>query len=188
LLIVLCLFACAFNAIANTVSRRNGPAGTELMDNARCSNRFDRFLVGVFILGLVALGISEQIAQPFWLVLIAVLCFAVASCALAIWWLALWATQKDARPGQFGIGSLLFLAAFVAIYCGAVRWIVTLMPSSTPASESRDFCSVAVIMLIVAVVSVGPVFCLSDGLLWAAVWLVKRPGVRRLLMRRGENR
>ena len=37
---------------------------------------------------------------------------------LGLWWLTLWARQKDGRLGQFGIGSLLFLMVFAATFLG----------------------------------------------------------------------
>jgi len=69
--------------------------------------------------------------------------------------LTLWARQRDARLGQFGIGSLLLLTVFVAIFLGTVRWIVVQALEHWPQSDSIGvFCIFALICLVLACFSV----------------------------------
>jgi hypothetical protein len=93
---------------------------------------------------------------------------------LGLWWLTLWARQKDGRLGQFGIGSLLFLTVFAAMFFGTVRWIVVQISlPSHQADNAELFSKVALISLIVGLCSIPWVLRMSEALLWAAVWFVK---------------
>lgn len=151
--------------------------------------RFTRFLFGLVYLAFISSMIAQGTRQPFWVIFAVVFSGAVFTCGLALWWLTLWALRKDARWGQFGLGSLLFLTAFVAIYFSAVRWLVTMLPNvqraaTLPNIAPQDtqpwaFLQIAMWGLIIVVVSIPYMLVMTDGLLWAAVWLVKQPALRR---------
>ena len=138
--------------------------------------RWFRFLVGLGWTATVASVFSLSTYCPFLFAFNAVLgCFLVGG-GLGLWWLTLWARQKNARLGQFGIGSLLFLLVFAALFFGTVRWIVDLGPQ---ADNAVAFCVCALICVVLAAISVPFVLFMGEAVLWAAVWLVKRPQVRR---------
>ncbi len=148
-----------------------------------------RFLAGVVWLGSFAGLLSDLTRLSFWAVFAGVLSASLISGSLALWWLGLWATRPGSRLGQFGIGSLLFLTAFVAIYLGAVRWLVIGAQRNLSARgdgadfapEMDLFAAIAVTVLILAAFSIPALVVLTEGVLWAAVWLVRRPFVQGLL-------
>jgi len=143
-------------------------------------SRRGRFLVGLFYLGFVAQILSNAIRQPFWVTFSAVLCGAVFTSGLAIWWLTLWALRKDAQPGQFTIGSLMFLTAFVALYFSAISWLVSLLPLGSASSPRGSvFAWAALAMGVLGLISIPFVLFVADGIVWAGVWVVKRLGTRR---------
>ena len=138
--------------------------------------RWFRFLVGLGWTATVASVFSRSTYCPFPFAFNAVLgCFLVGG-GLGLWWLTLWARQKNARLGQFGIGSLLFLLVFAALFFGTVRWIVDLGPQ---ADNAEAFCICALVCLVLAAISIPFVLLMGEAVIWAAVWLVNRPQVRR---------
>jgi hypothetical protein len=95
---------------------------------------------------------------------------------LGLWWLTRCARQKDSRRGQFGIGSLLLLTVFAAMFLGTVRWIVLRVEEKQPLPDSLGaFCVIAVVCSFFACISIPFVLCLNEALLWAAVWLIRSP-------------
>ena len=103
---------------------------------------------------------------------------------LALVWLTRSALDRDGRKGQFGLGSLFFLTTFTAIYFGAVRWVVVhLAPSSLGRSNRgiSPFVIVGAACLMLAACAIPFVVAVADSLVWFAVWLVRRPSIRRWL-------
>jgi hypothetical protein len=142
-----------------------------------------RFLAGLAYTGLVASLLSTSTRCAFFFTFAAVFSGFLVCGGLGLWWLTLWARQKDARPGQFGIGSLLFLMVFGAIFCGTVRWIVVRVAEQQSQPESAGlFCIVALICLPLTLVSIPVVLRMMEGVLWTAAWFVKRPQVRRWIL------
>ena len=147
-----------------------------------------KFLAGLAYTAFVANALSISTHCTFSFAFTAVLgSFAIYG-GLGIWWLTLWARQRDARLGQFGIGSLLLLMVFVAIFLGIVRWIAVQVSEQSPQADSVGvFCIVALACLFLACFSIPFVLCMSEAVLRAAVWFVKRPQVRRWLHERRKN-
>ena len=147
-----------------------------------------RFLAGLAYTAFIANFFSACTDCTYPFAFAAVLGIFFVCGGLGLWWLTLWARQKDARRGQFGIGSLLFLTVFVAMFFGIVRWIVVRSSQQWPQADSIGvFCIVAVICLLLACLSIPFVLCMGEAVLWAAVWFVKQPQVRRLLHGRSKN-
>jgi len=87
--------------------------------------------------------------SPFPLAFAAVLGGFFICAGLGLWWLTLWARQKNARAGQFGVGSLFFLTVFAAIFFGTVRWVVVQpSPQLSHPDSVGFFCTVALICLV----------------------------------------
>jgi hypothetical protein len=146
--------------------------------------RWFRFLAGLAWTAAVASIFSLRTRCPFLFAFAAVLGGFFVYGGLGLWWLTLWARQKDARPGQFGIGSLLFLMVFAALFFGTVRWIVDLGPQ---ANDAEAFCICALACLVLAVISVPFVLFMSEAVICAAVWFIKRPHVGRWIRGRRRN-
>ena len=147
-----------------------------------------KFFAGLAYAAFVAnvLSISTHCTLPF--AFAAVLGSLAIYACLGIWWLTLWARQRDARLGQFGIGSLLLLMVFVAIFLGMVRWIAVQVLEQSPQADSVGvFCMVALACLFLACFSIPFVLCMSEAVLRAAVWFINRPQVRRWLRERRRN-
>jgi hypothetical protein len=138
------------------------------------ARRVRGFLVGLAWLCFLALPLSVVSKAPFWVVLLVLFTGAVFTGGLALWWLWLWALRKDGRPGQFGLGSLFFLMAFVSLYLGAVRGLMLLLPVPGARDEPLAFFFLALGGLVAIILSVPFVLRMLDALLWAAVWLVRR--------------
>jgi hypothetical protein len=169
-------------ALEAEIARLKADVASLKGDSPRGLSRRGRALLGLAYLALVAAGLSEAIGQPFGVTFLAVFCGAVFTSGLAIWWMTLWARRKEARAGQFTIGSLLFLTAFVAIYFSAISWLVSLLPRGPGRPpDGSVFVWAAVTMGVVALFSIPFVLFVADGLVWAAVWVVSHPRVRRLL-------
>ncbi len=144
-----------------------------------------QLLPGVGYLAMLAGVIGEVTDSPFLLVFAAVAFGAVSLCALTLVWITLWALRDNSRLGQFGIASILFLTVFVAVFFGVIRWLVD---NSGFLSEDRQgiqtFASVGVVCLLVAVLAIPFLLLMTESLLWASVWLVRRDWIRRWLSRR----
>jgi hypothetical protein len=163
-------------------------AGEEVQRQVRACEPTSRrrlwlhFLAGLAYTALVATFFSgcTQCAFPF--VFTAVLSGFFVCGGLGLWWLKLRVTKKDARLGQFSVGSLLFLMAFVAMFFGTVRWIVVRVSQQEQGLQADSvtlFCIFAPICLVLAPISMPFVLRMIEAVIWAAVWFVKRPPVHR---------
>lgn len=149
-----------------------------------------KFVVGMIWLFLPAIALAAISGQPVALVLV-ILSLAWLVCSgLLLWWMTLWASRRESRLGQFGVGSLLFAAVFVALFLGFVRWIVMApLPAGTVLTNPGElFCVVALVVLFWLVVSLRILAGLTEAVLWGAVWVLNRPGVRRWRRRKPEDR
>lgn len=136
--------------------------------------RWFGFLAGLLWTAAVAACLSLGTQCPFPFAFVTVLGGFLVCGGLGLWWLTLWARQKNGRLGQFGIGSLLFLTLFAAIFLGTVRWIVVQALHQSPRADSAGlFCIVALICLVVVLISIPWVLRMSEALLWAGVWFFK---------------
>jgi len=160
---------------------RDSPGGPS------CTRSCLRLLAGLFYLTLVALFFCSMTETAFLPVFVAVACGACFSTALGVWWLTRWALRDDSRPGQFGLASLLLLLTVAAVYFALVRMVVirfVSLGSSRPDEASWAFLMVAVFCLFFALLGVPFLLAMADSLVWFAVWLVRRPAVRRWLNER----
>jgi hypothetical protein len=136
------------------------------------------FLAGTMYLAMCAGAVSGVAKCSFLAVFPVTFCVFCFSGSLALFWLTLGAKQRNARPGQFGIGSLLLLMVFVAIFFGAVSWLTA---QALPEYRIAAFCFTSVILLVAIGLFIPIGLGMLESLLWGAVWLVKRPVVRRML-------
>jgi TRAP-type C4-dicarboxylate transport system permease small subunit len=147
-----------------------------------------RFLAGLAYLALVAALFSGMTGAPFPSVFLAVVFGAGFSTALALVWLTQWAMRDDGRPGQFGLASLLFLTTFLAVYLAVVRWVVVSRDAFRRhgpwSNELAPFLLTAGLCLVLAVLAIPFLAGMAESLVWLAVWLARRPRVRRWLSRR----
>lgn len=125
--------------------------------------------------------ISHVTSSRFPWVFASVLGGALLCSGLVLTWLTLWASRPDSRLGQFGIGSFLFLGVFVALFFGTVRWIV--IESSKQAGWSahhwEPFVVVTIVGLAVVVILTPIMLGMTEAVLWAMVWLIRRLPIRR---------
>ena len=155
------------------------------------ASRLLRFPVGFAYLALVAWILSSITDVGFLPMFVAVVIAAAFCTTLAIVWLTCWALREDARPGQFGLASLFFLTTLAAIYFGVIRWLMVHY-KPFPAYRSNDhletYMALAVVCLFLALVAVPFLLVTAETVVWAAVWIVRRPIVRRWLHRRRSGR
>jgi len=100
--------------------------------------------------------------------------------------MTLWAQREESQLGQFGIGSLFFLTIFSALFLAAVRGVISLMSlvGREPIDPLKAFAPIAVVLIIYIIASLPFMLGLTEGLLWAGVWLIRQPWVRRCMLRR----
>ncbi len=144
------------------------------------------FLAGLVYLGFVAALLSGVTRVGFVPMFLAVLAGAVFCTSLALVWLTRWALREESRPRQFSLSSLLFLTTFVAIYFAVVRWLVvnSWPPGVAQPPDGEKFLMVGTACIVLAAISIPCLLGMANSLVWFAVWLVRRPSVRRWLARR----
>lgn len=139
-----------------------------------------RLIGGFGWLALLAF-VSSALTKTNFVPVFAIVCAgALASGALALAWLTLWAQRENSLARQFTIGSLLFATCFAAIFFAAVRWLgsnLAFLPQRTSPAGSTYF-GVAIGCLLVFAISIPIVFGMLDSLLRLAIWLLRQPAVR----------
>ena len=145
-----------------------------------------QFLAGLFYLAIVSVILCVATGRPFAVIMAAVVVTSLLCSGLVLLWLTLWAVRKDSRLGQFGIGSLFFLTVFVALYFSAVRWVVQEIERNPTELKHLEgtFPPVAITGLFVVYAGIPFVARMTESLMWFAVWLVRRPSIKRFLARR----
>ena len=142
------------------------------------ASRLLRFLSGLGYLALVALVLSGVTEVDFLPMFLAVVAGAALCTTLAIVWLTCSALREDARPGQFGLGSLFFLTTFAAIFFGVVRWLVVHCKPfvARGAGDSFDrFLALGIACLLLGAIAVPFLVVMAENLVWAAVWPIAGP-------------
>lgn len=149
-----------------------------------------KFFKGLFWLFVSAVPLSMLTGHSI-PVMLAMLFVGSLFCAgLVLWWMTLWASRRESRLGQFGIGSLLFVTLFVAMFLGFVRWLVSegkAYGTVAAGEEDMAFLIIAPAFLIWSGVSLGILPGMVEAVLWGAVWFLKRPVVRRWFRRKRKN-
>jgi hypothetical protein len=145
-----------------------------------------RFAAGLGYLALVAHISSSVTEVDFLPMFLAIVAGAAACTTLAITWLTCSALREDARAGQFGLGSLFFLTTFAAIYFGLIRWLVVHSRHAVvrgPIDVWQQYLAIGLVCVFLSVLAVPFLVIMADSLVWLAVWIVRRPKVRRWLQR-----
>jgi hypothetical protein len=141
-----------------------------------------RFLGGLAYMAILSAVFSEVAETEFLLVFLAVVCGALFSCGLALFWAVGAVLSGTGRPGQFGIRSLLFLTVYVAIYASLVRWLAI---HSSNAEDALPI--IAFFCLVLMMVSVPVLIFWTESLVWTAVWIVRRNCVQSWLSKRRDR-
>lgn len=138
-------------------------------------------LIGGFAWLALLAWLASMATETDFLPVLAITCGgALASGAIALAWLTLWAQRENSLAGQFTIGSLLFATCLAAIFFAAVRWLgsnLAFLPERASPSGSTYF-GVAVAGLLALAISIPIVFGMLDSLLRIAIWLLRRPAMR----------
>ena len=133
-------------------------------------------------LAIVAAGLSELSYYPFAAMYAATVCAALTTSGLVLAWLWRWAMNKEAREKQFGLGSLLFFTTLAALYFAGIRWVVVHVEARAGGPlPVVAVIGVAVLCTLVVIIAYPAVFCVTESLLWFAVWLVRWPPLRPVL-------
>ena len=123
------------------------------------------------VVAVVPATITNTPFLVFWPAFIATVLFCSA---LGLFWLTLWAQMKDARLGQFGIASMLFLTAFMSIFFSAVRWYaLAARQIPTDRIEPGQFIVYCLIGLFLVVALSPFVLLLTDSLLWGSAYVLR---------------
>jgi hypothetical protein len=141
-----------------------------------------QFIAGMLYLAMISLVLSVVLRYTFLSTYASVLGVTLLSSILALVWITRWAERRDSKLGQFGIGSLLFLMLFAAIFCSILRVIIARMDEIERIDESHRLAVIAALGAFIAVVillSFPLVLHMVESLLKAAVWLIHRPWLRR---------
>lgn len=160
------------------------------MDDYQPTSRSDLwhgFILAMAWLAVIAAGVCTISGQGFLITFIAVIGGTLLTGGVCLAWLTRWASNKKARPGQFGVASLFFLVTLVAIYLATVRFVsdsLAVHLASRPPTASEQFARywlvlpVALVCLVVAMISVPIMLRLLEAIMWFAVWLVRHPQTR----------
>ncbi|HJT35907.1 MAG TPA: hypothetical protein VJ783_28015 [Pirellulales bacterium] len=144
----------------------------------------------------IAAGVRTISGQGFLITFAAVIGGTLLTSGVCLAWLTRWASNKEARRGQFGVASLFFLVTLVAIYLATVRFVsdslrVHLASRAPIAGVQFDLywlvVPVALVCLVVAMISVPIVMRLLEALMWFAVWLVRHPQTRHWMKKLRAN-
>jgi hypothetical protein len=116
---------------------------------------------------------------------LAVLAGAALATVVGLTWLTLWARRKDSRMGQFQIGSLFFLTALLAMLLGTARWTIGRMGTERyPLGDAFALLAVVTcVWLFLAAISLPFVMGMAESVVWAGVWSLRQPIVRRAIGR-----
>jgi hypothetical protein len=143
-----------------------------------------RFSTGIIYLALISTFLSLGLQYSFIFTFAVVLGGTLVCSALALTWITLWAQRRDSQLGQFGIGSLMFLTLFAAIFCAVVRSITSRLMelhAVTQADDLQILAAVGAVTIVIIAVSLAFVLRLIESLLKAAVWLVRQRWLRRII-------
>lgn len=147
----------------------------------------------------MAAGVSQVTGQSFFGAYLALLCSALFASAVALAWLIRWASKKENRERQFGLGSLFFIITLLAIYFAGMSAIMRGMawhetarlPAGTRQPPAWLIVPLGIYCSVLILISVPLVMGIVEALMWFAVWLVRRPAthrvVRWLLLRRRDS-
>lgn len=141
------------------------------------------FIKGSAYLAGVSFLASSILRYPFAPTFAAVAAGTLSCSAVALVWITLWAQRRESRLGQFGIGSLLFLTLFVAVFCATVRFCATRIMELYPGDRvepTLTMISVATLTLIGVACSLFFVIRLLESLLNGLTWMIRRPWFRRV--------
>jgi hypothetical protein len=124
---------------------------------------------------LMASGIAQVCQVPFLIVFPAMVCAVVLLGFLAVAWAARCLANREVRPGQFGIATLLLLTFYAAIFLSFVQWLVsrTQLPNSATANAQFSYITVTFTCGILALASILPAIYVVEGALWYAVRLTR---------------
>lgn len=140
-----------------------------------------RFMAGLAWLAVMAELLSRLADRPFAVVYAVTVGVSLFASGLALTWLYRWALNENSRERQFGISSLLFATTFIAIYFAGVRWAAAQVEARV--HEHLPWQALAAIIVAWTVfigVTCPFVLWITEALLWFAVWLVRKPPVKRL--------
>ena len=144
-----------------------------------------QFVAASLYLLFVSFIASALTERPLPVVLLGIVLGSLFCSAVALVWLIRAASQKEGRPGQFGIASLLLTTVFLAVYFSIVRWLaVHLKIAPGGADNAALLIPVAMMALLFVLLSVPFVAYMTESLIWFAVWIVRRRFVQRLVVRR----
>ena len=141
-----------------------------------CSARRAARLAGLAWFALLGKEISRACDVPFLIVLPVFFSVVVLLGLLAVAWSARCLANRDVRPGQFGIATLLLLTFYVAVFSSFVQWSVSRMqvPDSAIANAQFSYISLTFTCGLFALGSIAPAIYVVDGALWYIVRLTRR--------------
>lgn len=130
---------------------------------------------------MLAAGLAALSGHSFVFMYAATLTAGLVCAGLALAWMYCWATNERAKQRQFGIGSLLFLTTFAAMYFAGIRWAVV----QTEAQVGQrlpwgGIIGVGIGCTLLALMTAPAVLGVTESLMWFFVWLVRWPVARPL--------
>jgi uncharacterized MnhB-related membrane protein len=163
--------------------------------NVSASARWRRFVVSLLWWLMSASSLSLIGNRDLLPTLAVVLGLASLTVVIGLAWASRWASDDRVPLTQFTLGMALLVTLFVAGWLGAIRWLFfTNMPlgglPATPQEAFRDRVEIAALVTAIGSLwSIIPLFWFADGLVWLAVFLVRRPFAQRILrsMRRPKS-
>jgi len=167
------------NREANPPPVRSGrPSANEL---------FSRAAAGTAYLAILSLFLAELAETNFLFVFVVVFITLMFEFALFLTLAAGWALRAPRPRFQLRLSSIFLVVAMVAIYLAGIRRIVAAagLSGQLPLSGWLGTC---ILGLIFMALSIPYVLLLGEAMLWAAVWLVRRPPLASWLRRFGRRR
>jgi hypothetical protein len=149
-----------------------------------------RYAISVAWWATVAWALSLGTNRNYAATLAVILAIATLAVLVVLAWLTRWAMDDSAKLSQWTLGVALSATLFVAACLGASRWLWLTSeppgapsPPTTPPEMLERMIIGTVVSLVLAFLSVIPLFWFAEGLVWSAAWVVRRPSIQRLIRR-----
>jgi hypothetical protein len=143
-----------------------------------------QFAQGMLCLSFMSWIFCNKSLSGFFCIFTLLFCAINIAVGLAMVWMSRWAMRKESQITQFGISTMLLMLFYAGLYLGIIRWLMLQSPWGVTGNtdEALVFLGTAVIFTICSVAAIPFILSMTESLLWFAIWLQKKPWIRRLIV------